>query len=467
MLLPRRHPPLPAIAILALIQASSTPALNLERLSATRLSVTFELLDVEHHEGVLAIPGGLGGTAVIDVTDPRQPVELSRYSDTLCLYGRLYNTFIGPELTLGAGRNCPLVLLEPGPGYHLDVVGRHQTGDASYEDAAVRDDLAAIAAHDGGLELIDISDPGATFTVATVPLTNAWAVRIDGDHAYVADGGGGLAVVDISDPYQAFLAGRLVTSGAAKDVRVRNGLAFLALGDAGVAMIDVSTPSQPVLAAEYNTTGNASHLGASDSLVAVADWDDVEILRYDHQGMLELTGSKKTGGRVMGVEIVNDVVYVAEWSELHIYSYGPIAGPDLDLDLVDINFPKTEVGASRDTTIQLSNSGGSTLTIESIDIPHADLALDPAGPFSIMAGGSRDLTITYTASEDEIDIRWFTIHSNDTDDSAFQFSVQGNSRDLNVGDPAPDFTIPVLDGAPVTLSELRGSVVVLTFFASW
>jgi len=40
-------------------------------------------------------------------------------------------------------------------------------------------------------------------------------------------------------------------------------------------------------------------------------------------------------------------------------------------------------------------------------------------------------------------------------------------RKAKVGQVAPDFTLPGVDGKPVTLSGWRGRPVVLTFFASW
>lgn len=43
----------------------------------------------------------------------------------------------------------------------------------------------------------------------------------------------------------------------------------------------------------------------------------------------------------------------------------------------------------------------------------------------------------------------------------------GRGADRLLGAPAPDATLTLLDGAPLRLADLRGSVVVLNFWASW
>lgn len=41
------------------------------------------------------------------------------------------------------------------------------------------------------------------------------------------------------------------------------------------------------------------------------------------------------------------------------------------------------------------------------------------------------------------------------------------ARSVAVGEPAPDFTASTFDGGTLTLSSLRGKVVMVNFFASW
>lgn len=44
-------------------------------------------------------------------------------------------------------------------------------------------------------------------------------------------------------------------------------------------------------------------------------------------------------------------------------------------------------------------------------------------------------------------------------------SAQGGNQLMN--QPAPNFTLPTLSGGRGSLSELRGKVVLVNFFASW
>lgn len=51
--------------------------------------------------------------------------------------------------------------------------------------------------------------------------------------------------------------------------------------------------------------------------------------------------------------------------------------------------------------------------------------------------------------------------------AAAVFHAVGQLRAPSLPGAAPDFTLPVLDGEPVTLSALRGAPVVINFWAPW
>ena len=61
------------------------------------------------------------------------------------------------------------------------------------------------------------------------------------------------------------------------------------------------------------------------------------------------------------------------------------------------------------------------------------------------------------------------IETNDPDQPLMELTVASSSTgsSVRVGDLAPDFSLPDLEGQLHTLSEQRGRPVVLCYFATW
>ncbi len=67
------------------------------------------------------------------------------------------------------------------------------------------------------------------------------------------------------------------------------------------------------------------------------------------------------------------------------------------------------------------------------------------------------------------DATFIKISSDDRDEGVITFPVQAddNPSALSLGDIAPDFTQLDTEGVPHSLSDYRGRVVVMAFFANW
>ncbi|MFQ6676614.1 MAG: hypothetical protein ACE5LH_09795 [Fidelibacterota bacterium] len=459
--------------VTALTVSQDLKAWNLTLLSRYD-SPNFELLDIEISGDYAFVPAGLGGLNVIDISDPTAPFTVARYSAYGCDYGRLYAWHINGNHAYGRGRDCGIRSLDVSNPVEPVSVGDYGSPEFSYEqtDGFAYGDggrYLYAAIHADGVEVIDISAPESPQPVTRVPTENAWAVEVseDGNLVYAADGAGGLKVIDVSSPEVARVIGEASASGTAKDVTVSGNYLFVAVGARGVDMFDVSLPETPVLVANYNTTGYASRVAVSDSLVAVSDWDDVEVLKWDDSPSLRLAGYKNTGGRVMAIHMQGDVVYSAEWNFFRTFRFGEISGPDIDASSRNMNFPHLVNGTCLDTTVTILNNGSAELNFENIAIDHSDYSASVSADH-LAPGGSAGVTITYCGSSAN-GFANLKIRSDDPDEPQIAVTLEGNSTwGLDVGQSAPDFTLTSVNGyGDVTLSKLRAKAVIVAFFATW
>ncbi len=437
-------------------------------LSKTQLD-NFELLDVYMSGDLAFIPGGLGGLNIVDVSDPIHPSVVSSYHAGGCDWGRIYSWTVSGDFAYGTGRECGVHILNISditqPSLSSVYLDQNQS-DQRYEHAETDGNILYLSKHQLGIELVDISQPLTPTQVSNFETENAWASLVEEDILYVADGGAGIKIISVADPSDPQLMGSMETSGTAKDLSRVDHFLFVAAGAAGVDMIDISDPYNPTLVDNYNTSGYASRVSANLSRIAVSDWDDVEILGYNDQAMF-LTGYKDTGGRVMAIEMMDDIIISAEWEELVLYEYGEIQGPDADLSTRKVEFPRVGPRDSFTKRITIQNNGQTHLEIIEAFINISDFEIE-LGDNTIQPDSSLSIPIVYRPDTGS----WaeqLLLTTNDPDEPVIEILLTGNyPSGPMVGDLAPDFELELVGNlGSLSTNELRGQPVVLAFFTAW
>ena len=434
-----------------------------------------ELLDVyiHHYQGVpiAIIPGGLGGTNFVDVSNPSELIILSEYFAAGCDWGRIYSWSAKDHVAYGSGRQCGIHIIDlddfSNPARVNTIIGTTYSGNPiRYEHTSVYGNLLLASRHQSGVEIFTIDDPTNPQQISVISTDNAWATLAENNILYVADGSFGLKIYNIFNPSYPIMLSEIETSGSAKDIEKVGNFIFVAVGAGGVDMIDVSDHDNPFLISNYNTTGYASRVSANDSLVAVSDWDDVEVLRFSN-GHLELAGYKNTSGRVMALAMSGNFIYSAEWMRLTVFEYGEISGPDIDFSTRKIEFPRTDNGSSYTHTIQIENNGLSPLEISAINISANDFTVY-YDDLVLQSHSSQEIDVVYTPSggiwSSNIDFL-----TNDDDEIQTRLRILGNFPFGPMpGDPAPDFTLPIVNGTGnLSLADLAGHPALIAFFTGW
>jgi len=450
------------IAVLASLLAFAAAgfALNLEKYAFHRPDFFVHSLDVELH-GDLALVSGYGGLMLYDVG-----------GDNVTFLGRFapggggrgsgvpYNATARGTVAFAAAREYGYYIVDISNPAAPSQIARWDDEAFSVENFAVFDDLLAASMHRDGVWFFDASDPANLEPRGVLSdLVNAWAVQFNADGVmFIADGEGGLVVATF-DGENAEILARTETRGAAIDLRLSGGRGAVACGTAGVDLFDISEPHQPRFLSNINTPTYAGHLGFDGSIIAVADWNDVLVYDVSDPENPFLNGRRPTETRAMGVDLRGDQVFVADWHDFMGLRYGPVAGADLDVSTRRINAR----GADHiDTTLFAFNTGGSDLNVRAVNGTAANFRADPAA-FSVAPGETVAVAVSYDVGADDAAIN---IRSNDRDESSLSIKLDGNGG-LGVGDEAPDFTAPLVDGGQYRLSDMAGRIQLLIFWASW
>jgi len=280
-------------------------------------------------------------------------------------------------------------------------------------DVTLVGNLALCSRQRGGVDVYDISNPGAPQLLDQF-LTGGLVldVVVSGIYAYMADGdvqanNRGVTVLDISNPANLQQVGINTLPVNPCDVELADSLLFVADGTVpgNIWIMSLANPTSPVVIGTYPTPHTAKSVFVVDTLAYLAlAQDGLAILDVSDPTQPELVGSLGGLAAAYDVFVVDTVAYVAN------LTFG--------LALVDVSDPTAPV------LLSTYNTPGSANDVEVVgsvahlaDIDSGYLLLDvsnPAAPEHILTMPSADRTLglkaagarTFAAEESYFTVYW-------------------------------------------------------------
>ncbi len=337
------------------------------------------------------------------------------------------------------------------------------TNNLLLENLDLENNTLAVAAHQDGVKLFDISNPSSPQYTSTIITTNAWAVSIYNNYIYIANNDE-LIIASIENINQPEIISINSLGNAIKDLAIDSNFLYVALGSDGINIYDIANPINILYLDNYNTSTLANRITPFNGKLAIADWDDVEIIEWDGSS-LNLVGYKNTGNRTMAISAKNNYIFSSEWASIQLFEFGSISGPDIDLDTWELNYPFVENGNSYSLIVNIINNGNQVLNI--IDNYTTNSAFTITNPLNNLSPGeSQSVEIVYNATNSNASGA-YRIYSNDADEPEIICETNGNINGANIGQPAPDFNLEYLanGNGNFQLSDNLDQIIVLAFFS--
>ena len=419
------------------------------------------ILDAEIYENTLIISAMVQGIEFYDISSGGQLNHIDHF--TLGQNGKANCVEAIDNYAYFTSKNGLYVVDISSPSNPQNLGRVAGTNNFILENLDAENNMLAVAAHEDGVLLYDISNPQDLQLRSTINSDNAWCVRLKDGYAYIADELV-VKIYDISNNSDPVFINQIETSNAIKDIALTQSFMYVALGSDGVDIYDLSNLENPIFLDNYNTNTLAHRISAFENKLAVSDWDDVDVLEWDGNS-LNRVGYKNTGNRTMAIATKDNYIYSAEWASVQAFEFGPVSGPDIDLNTLELNYPYVNAGASYSLSVEVINNGSSTLNIvdDYVTNSHFEIVdhLNDLEP-----NQSQTVEIIYNAS-DLNSAGVYRIYTNDPDQSMVMCETNGNIDGANIGEPAVDFELDYIANGEGSfrLSHHLGKVVVIAFFA--
>ncbi len=198
---------------------------------------------VDFQDSIAYLASVQDGFIIVDLADHNRP---SVRSTLPLLDTRVYDVAVAHGLAfLGCGNNSIVIVDVSDPGNPIEIsrIGDSNVPFAGGMSVAVSNGLVYSTTGSRGLSIIDVSDPAAPVLLSQTfdEGINAGGLSVSGDLAVVTGWNDGLWVFDVSDPSHPFLLDQLRVAGNASDVALVDSVVMLGQSSAGISMYDAES----------------------------------------------------------------------------------------------------------------------------------------------------------------------------------------------------------------------------------
>lgn len=345
-------------------------------------------------------------------------------------------------------------------------------GDVSVEGVVLDGDRVFVAGHGAGVIELRLEGSALTEVARNVDASSdAWQPILLGETLAVTEGATGVRTYDTANALE--LLGTLPLEGSSRDLVLEGDIGYVA-ASSHIAAVSFADPAQPMLLGSAPTTGTAlglSRMGAGR--VVVAEWDELRAYDFSNAAaptrlFSELVPTDDVFSRVLAVDSATDgsSVYAGEWRGVHRFdATAAAASPDITVSPQSLQLGNIGPDHPGSAVAIVRNEGTARLTVNDVTsrpgvTANPDcFALEPGEEIAV------EVTVEHDSAE-EVRTR-LEFCSDDPDEPHHSVSMTANTPGISVGDEAPEFSLLALDGSTVSSQDLRGSVVVLAYFATF
>ncbi len=198
----------------------------------------------------------------------------------------------------------------------ISVVGAYMS-EKSVVGVSVRDTFAylAIAHSQGGMQIINVAEPSEPFYVGEDNWYYGYGLMAPAnDTLYVFVAGGYWFVVeDVSDPEYPTFVRRFSEPGNVRDVYVVDSLVYCAFEQMGIKIFNLAKPDSEALVGWVDTPSNARNIFVEETMAYVADGRaGLIIIDISNPENPAIVGSYDTPDYANDVFVLDDQAYIAD-----------------------------------------------------------------------------------------------------------------------------------------------------------